>query len=587
MSATTHITPGSVLLQDSVNGGWMRFANPLQVIQTLRVEEVADKLREVETAVEDRGLYAAGLVAYEAAPGFDPAHKVRTDDGRFPLLWFGLYQDTEQVGDPLEGVDATKNIAQWDSTVTFSAYEQAFRRVKSGIREGDVYQVNLTYRLRRSMGGDDPLAVLAGLFAAQRPSFGAIIATRDWMIGSASPELFFSLDNDRLESRPMKGTAPRGLTLAQDRVAATELRTSEKELAENLMIVDMVRNDMGRVALPGSVEVTELFAVEKYPAMWQLTSTVTAATKASVAEVFGGLFPAASITGAPKSSAMKVIAAVENTPRGIYTGAVGFIAPGRRARFSVAIRTLLFDTQKLSAEYGVGGGIVWDSVCAREQAECRVKSCVTGIYPAGFALLETMLWTPAEGYALLERHLLRLCASAEYFDYAVSIGGIREKLNEFSAGLESLPHKVRLLVDRRGEVKMQAEVIAAGNGTNPCRVRLAAAPVKRSDCFLYHKTTHRKVYDDALAARPGADDVILYNAEGEVTESTRANLAVEVDGELRTPAACCGLLPGTFRAHLLEIGVLRESLVTVAQLKHSRRILLLNSVRGILPAKLM
>ncbi len=586
MTATSLITPGAALLQDSASGGWLRFDKPLEIIQTFRADEVVAKLREVEAAVESRGLHAAGLVAYEAAPGFDPALTV-APAGVLPLLWFGLYQAPEHVSDPFESVEIPRPGAQWDSTVTTLEYERAFRRVKAGIREGEVYQVNLTYRVRRFLDVEDSWRCFAALAAAQQPVFGAYIATREWSVGSASPELFFDLQGERIESRPMKGTAPRGLTLAQDRANVSDLRNSDKERAENLMIVDMVRNDLGRIAVPGSVDVPELFTAEKYPAMWQLTSTVTAATKASVTEVFAALFPAASVTGAPKSSAMRIIAEVEKTPRGIYTGAVGFIAPGRRARFNVAIRTMVFDHRGGMAEYGVGGGIVWDSVCAREQEECRVKACVTGQYPSGFALLESMLWTPDAGYALLDRHMARLRDSAEYFNYTFSAERLREVLLSFGAGLRPVPHKVRLLVDRRGEAEMHAEELAADEMTLPLRVRIATAPVDRSDRFLYHKTTCRRVYEAALAACPGADDVILFNGEGEVTESARANIAVEVDGELLTPAARCGLLHGTFRAHLLEAGVLRESVVTVGQLKQSRRIFLLNSVRGLMPARLV
>jgi para-aminobenzoate synthetase/4-amino-4-deoxychorismate lyase len=569
----------SILLRDAVADCWLLFERPQEIIQTFRPEEVADKLRAVEAAVDGRGLHAAGLLAYEAAPGFDPALAVRPD-GTFPLLWFGLYETPRAVELPCPAEPPAPAAAPWVSAFTPDEYAQAFDDVKRHIQEGDTYQVNLTYRLRRAFS-EDPWPVFCRMVAAQGPTYGAFASIRDWTVCSASPELFFRLDGSDLESRPMKGTAPRGLTLAQDREQAAALQASEKDRAENLMIVDMVRNDVGRVAKPGSVTVPQLFALEKYPTVWQLTSTVRAETQAPVSEIFRALFPPASITGTPKASAMRLIAELETTPRRVYTGAIGFLAPGRRAQFNVAIRTLLVDRARHQAEYGVGGGLVWDSECSLEQAECRAKARVLDTFIPPFSLLETLLWTPAEGCTLLEKHLARLAESAEYFDVPLDLAAVRRRLLDLSCGLPALPHKVRLLVARDGAATLEAEPLPAPSAdAAPRPVALARCPVDRSDPFLYHKTTHRRIYAEALASRPGFEDVLLFNADNEITESARANVVAEIDGALCTPPVSCGLLAGTFRAQLLETGAVQERVITLEELLRSPRVYLVNSVRG-------
>jgi len=570
----------SFLLHDSGPHRWLLFEHPCEILQATRPKEVMDCLHAVEKAVESRGLYAAGFIAYEAAPGFDPCFAAHPGGTRFPLLWFGLFESPLPVTLPAASETPVAPDTPWVSSITPEEYAHAFERIKRRIHEGDTYQVNLTYRLRHAFA-DDPWPFFLRLEAAQKADYGAFITTRDWSICSASPELFFSLDGTRLKSRPMKGTAPRGLTPAQDHQNAAALLASEKERAENLMIVDMVRNDLGRVAVIGSVEVPSLCALEKYPTVWQLTSTVSAETHASVSEIFQALFPPASITGAPKSSTTALIAETETAPRNIYTGTIGFIAPGRRAQFNVAIRTLLVDRARNEAEYGVGGGIVWDSVCSTEQSECRTKACILRADVPPFRLLESLLWEPTAGYALLDKHLARLSGSADYFDFLLDHAEIVRQMNALGPTLPPEPHKIRLLLARDGTIRLEAEpiIIPAPNAA-PLNVARARQPINRKDVFLYHKTTNRRVYADAEASRPGFDDVILFNAEGEVTESSRANIVVEIDGDLYTPPVECGLLPGTFRAHALETGAVTERVIPLDRLFDSPRVFLINSVRG-------
>ena len=583
MSATPVNSSGPLfVLRDEASRCWLRFQHPVGVVAATRLEEVLPSLRKIEQTVAEHSLHAAGWVSYEAAPAFDSALAVR-DSGDFPLLCFGLYGEPERIDLP----PATAPLpAGWHPDLPPEAYVRAFDRIKAHIRAGDTYQVNFSHRLLREAFVLDPWQTFLALVAAQRAPFGAYAAAGPFRLCSASPELFFRLDGSRIESRPMKGTAPRGLTTAQDRALAAALLASEKNRAENLMIVDMVRNDLGRVARPGSVQTTRVCGLEKYPTLWQLTSTVAAETEASLADLFSALFPPASITGAPKPRTMRIIADLESSPRRIYTGAIGFLAPGRRAQFNVAIRTLLLDTRTRRAEYGVGGGIVWDSDRAAEQAECRVKARILTESRPPFALLETMLWTPADGIRLRELHLARLRDSAEYFDVPFDESRLRAEIDSLLRALPPAPQRLRLLLAADGTPALQSAPFAPRAPLPFFRVALARRPVDRADVFLYHKTTHRRVYEEAKADFPGHDDVILYNADNEATESTIANLAAEIDGVLCTPPVGCGLLPGTARAELLARGILREQIIPLSLLKQSPRLFLLNSVRGLFPVVL-
>jgi para-aminobenzoate synthetase / 4-amino-4-deoxychorismate lyase len=569
-----------VILHDETACRWLRFQNPVEIVSATRSEDVLPCLRKIERAVEERGLHAAGWISYEAAPAFDPALNTRPPDS-FPLLWFGLFPPPDSFELPTAEAALPDG---WRPDTSPEAYDRAFDRIKTHIREGNTYQVNFTYRLLRDAFDVDPWSTFLALVHAQRAPFGAYVSAGPWRICSASPELFFRLDGDRLESRPMKGTAPRGLSTAQDRAQAEALSTSEKNRAENLMIVDMVRNDLGRVARPGSVQTVKVCELEKYPTLWQLTSTVAAETDASVADIFSAAFPPASITGAPKARTMEIIAELETSPRRIYTGAIGFLAPGRRAQFNVAIRTLFLDVRTQFAEYGVGGGIVWDSDREAEQAECRTKAHI--LSPPSrppFSLLETMLWTPEDGLRLLELHLARMRDSADYFDYAIDEARLREQIDTCVGHLPRAPQRLRLLLAPDGAPTLQASPLVPRTSSPFFRVALARRPVDRADVFLYHKTTHRRVYEEAKADFPDYDDVILFNEANEATESTIANLAVELDGILCTPPVECGLLPGTARAELLARGILREQRIPLARLRASPRLFLLNSVRGLFP----
>jgi para-aminobenzoate synthetase/4-amino-4-deoxychorismate lyase len=409
--------------------------------------------------------------------------------------------------------------------------------------------------------------------AQTQNKYAAYVDTGRYVICSASPELFFKLDENKIYSPPMKGTAKRGRTTLEDKEQAEWLRNSIKNRAENVMIVDMIRNDLGRIAETGSVQVPELFTVEKYPTLFQMTSTVQAKTNASLDEIFTALFPSASITGAPKVSTMNIIAELETTPRKIYTGSIGYISPNRKAQFNVAIRTALIDRENKTAEYGVGGGIVWDSTSADEYSEALLKARVLTENPSSFDLIETFLWTPKNGYFLREKHLARMQDSADYFDFQFSSEEFKNQLEQLATHFNS-PQRVRILLDKHGEFKTEAKDFQINRKV--FKVCLAEKPIDSNDVFLFHKTTQREMYPPIPA---DFDDVLLYNENNELTEFTIGNLVAEIDGELFTPPISCGLLAGTFRSLLLEMGKINERLIHTDELVKCSKLYLVNSVR--------
>jgi para-aminobenzoate synthetase/4-amino-4-deoxychorismate lyase len=422
----------------------------------------------------------------------------------------------------------------------------------------------------------DPRALFADLVDAQRGRHCAFIRIGDWAICSASPELFFELDGPYIRARPMKGTLRRGLTTSDDERQREELRGSAKQRAENVMIVDMVRNDLGRIADVGSVEVPELFSVERYPNVWQMTSLVSARSIASLEDIVAAMHPSASVTGAPKVRTMAILSELEAEPRGVYTGAIGHVPPDGNAHFNVAIRTAVVDVSRAQVEFGIGSGIVWDSDASAEYDECLLKGSVITDMPVRFELLETLRWDPERGFFLLQRHLDRLRDSAGYFDFPFDEEAVRKALDGgISEGAGS--RRVRLLLDRTGAITTEQHAHIQQRA--PVKVALAAHAVARDAVWLYHKTTHRAIYENARARSRDCDEVILWNAAGQVTEATTANVVIEIDGAKVTPPVECGLLAGVFRAELLARGEIQERVVMLDDLRSATRIWLVNSVQ--------
>lgn len=574
-----------IVLRTPWGGPWRRFHTPSRLVTARQTADVRAALADVDAAVRG-GSYAAGFVTYEAAAAF--GLPVQMPAGGLPLVLFGLF--------PPEHVDAVEKlpvegqaaVGAWEPTLDHDGYLEAIDRIKSRIEAGDTYQINFTFRLRAAFSGS-PRALMRNLYAAQAGRWSAYVDTGDHVICSASPELFFSLDGRRLVCRPMKGTWPRGYWPADDAAQGEALRLSAKNRAENVMIVDLVRNDLGRLADTGSVRPVSLFDVERYPLQWQMTSTVEAeADGLSLGSIFEAMFPCGSITGAPKHSSMGIIEELESTPRGIYTGAIGYMSPRGRGHFSVAIRSVVIDRQSGLAEFGVGSGVVWDSVDRDEYDECVLKAGMlttaaaptrtpSYVAPAGLRLLESMLWTPEQGFTLLDAHMTRLLDSARCFGFPCDIDEVRTLVAGVVEDLRGAA-KVRVLLDADGGVVCEASDLRPL--PSPLRVALAAEPVDSSSVFLYHKTTARQVYERARASRPDADAVILWNERGEITEATDANIVLVLDGRKVTPPISCGLLPGTLRAALLAAGELEEAVVTTDDLLRASEVWLINSVRG-------
>ncbi len=580
-----------VVAQQPSENRWLLFRNPVDVLSSGDVGQVRAILERVGHQVERYQQFAAGFVSYEASPAFD-GHFPEQPAAGFPKIWFGIYDRYEVIDFPENAAPGNHaNLSDWELSLAEEDYRKALVRIKDYIREGDAYQVNYSFRFRANCDIDS-WSLFAQMVHSQnldnQPGYCVYVNTDDWAVCSASPELFLSLDQRVLTSRPMKGTAARGYGYQDDLEIGRRLRESGKNRAENIMITDMVRNDMGKIADTGTVETTDIFSLEKYPTFWAMTTTVECLTDAGLTEIFQAMFPAASITGAPKLRAMEIIHELENLPRYIYTGAAGFVFPGARAQFNVAIRTILIDKDKdkdndssnggRGAEFGAGGGIVWDSDPGEEFQECHTKAAVLTCPQPSFDLLETLRWTRSGGFLNLDSHLSRLADSASWFSWEVDLAGIRKRLRLAEADFPDTDQRIRLLVSRNGRVRVQHTGYTPL--PDPYRVRLAESPVHSENRFLYHKTTHREIYDSALSANRNCDDVLLCNERGEVTESCRANIIVELDSEFLTPPVSSGLLGGVGRALLLAEGKVTEKVILREQIADADSLWLVNSSRG-------
>ncbi|MDQ1393782.1 MAG: para-aminobenzoate synthetase / 4-amino-4-deoxychorismate lyase [Acidimicrobiaceae bacterium] len=548
-----------------------------------RPGEVAGALAAIEDAAR-RGEWAAGFVSYEAAPGLDPALAVRAPDPaveRPPLAWFGLYQRRVSVDapQPAPEPEGGRTTASWSADVDLASYRDRVGRARGHIGAGDTYQLNLTHRWRSRAAGD-PWMLYRRLIAAQRPAYGAFVDTGRWAVASASPELFFHWRDGLVTCRPMKGTAPRGRWSEEDEAIGAALASSPKDRAENVMIVDLVRNDLGRLAEFGTVSAMDLFELERYPTVWQLASEVSARPRrgTTLRDVFRALFPCGSVTGAPKHRTMALITELEGDCRGVYCGAIGFVGPGE-ARFNVAIRTVVVDRSTGEGIYGSGGGIVWDSEAEGEYAETRTKAEILFTSTPPFDLVETMAFEPREGLRNCDRHLERMAGSASYFGYAFCQESLRTLLKEQTASLVEAAI-VRLSLSSTGRASIESRALPAASRCRPVRLEIDGESVDSSDVSLFHKTSLRLPYSDRLARHPQADDVVLVNERGQVTETTTANLAVCLDGRWCTPPLDAGCLPGVQRAILVANGTLVVRAISVAELQVAVDVALVSSVRG-------
>jgi para-aminobenzoate synthetase/4-amino-4-deoxychorismate lyase len=594
--------------------GAVELRSPQGHIEAWNVSDVARVIAQAEAAAR-RGLYAVGFVAYEAAPAFDVAFRVNAvappGDAvpHLPLAWFGLFAESHPV-EPLLPQNASTETPldavapeteRWLCEMDAPRHAADLDAIRGAIAQGDAYLVNHTTRFRRPWDqNENPLSLYRRLVAGYNGGYHVYIETTEWAIACGSPELFFDFSSGRLTARPMKGTAPRGRWAAEDAEKAAALHTSTKERAENVMVVDLLRNDIGRIAATGTVTVPQLWQVERHPSLWQLTSTVTAAARpeTGLADVFGALFPCASVTGAPKVSVMGIIADLERAPRGVYCGAVGVIRPGPTpanpndvsARFAVGIRTAVVDKARQLVEYGSGGGITWDSSPESEWEEVLLKAkSVIGVMSttsSGRGLIETMGFDPdLDGGTVrnLGDHLARLASSADYFDLPAPMAA-EHLITDAIVGL-TVPTRVRLVLAPDGTLAVTT--FALDEGERPPTVPhlcVDMQPVESTDVTLFHKTTDRRRYEERARRHPTADDVVMINQRGEITETTRANLAVCRDGRWSTPPLDCGLLPGIERARLLASGQLVERVISVEDLRHADAVAIFSSLRGWRPA---
>ena len=557
---------------------------PRTVLMAHTLDEVRPVLQAVEQATQ-AGAYAAGFVSYEAAPAFDPALAVRPA-GNMPLAWFGIFDAATQAAPPHAAHGAAA--LDWQPLTTRAQYAADIATIRAAIAAGATYQVNYTLRLQAAFAGE-PAALFQALHAAQPAPYSAYLDLGHFQILSLSPELFFHRRSHQITTRPMKGTAARGRWAADDDANAAQLAASAKERAENLMIVDLLRNDLGRIAQIGSVRVPDMYALERYPTVWQMTSTVTATERpgTTLGDVFAALFPCGSVTGAPKISTMQLIAALETQPRGVYCGAIGIVLPGGEAIFNVGIRTLVLDLEHQTATYGVGGGITIDSTAEGEYAEVVAKAALLREQSPNFALLETLRLTRGR-YRLRGEHMQRFSASARYFDIPLDMTQAQAALDQAARAIpagNTVAQRVRLLVSRQGDITTESvPILPVASGVQS--VVLVPNAVRRADRFLYHKTTYRAAYEAARALHPHTFDVLLLNEDGEATEFTIGNLVVELDGRRWTPPIASGLLGGVLRAVLLRRGAIAERSLFEADVRRARRMWLINSVRGAVEVRL-
>lgn len=584
------------------------FIDPIEILQIHRVSELADLLASVPKYVQ-QGYYLAGYFAYECGYHIEKLGLPDYHSEKQPLAWFGVYQQPIiynhtsgrlQGGLGQDNLTSTHLILQDETTLNLdnihfdldeAEYSKNINRIKEYICAGDVYQINFTGRYHFTFNGS-PMSLYKALKSKQRVSYSAYIRAAGQDILCLSPELFFSIKGQQIIARPMKGTMPRGRTQLEDQYIAKWLSQDNKNRAENIMIVDLLRNDLGRLCQTGSVTVPQLFTIEKYNTLFHMTSTVEGMLKDDVdyPQVFNSLFPCGSVTGAPKIRAMEIIKELESSPRGVYTGSIGYFAPSldhsTRAMFNIAIRTVVLENGH--GEMGVGSGIVYDSITSDEYAECTVKAHFLTKVPLEFDILEAILWD--NGYHHLDKHLQRIADSANYFQYPYDQASIHHVLTQLSATLVvGHKYKVRLKLNRTGQWYNEAIEIPE---TPLAPEQIVVLSSKRTDSqnrMFYHKTTHRALYDQAsrFALENDYADMIFLNEKGEVTEGATNNIFIERDAALLTPPLHCGLLNGIYRQYILEANPRTQEVVLhLNDLLEAEKIYICNAIRGLRQVKL-
>jgi para-aminobenzoate synthetase/4-amino-4-deoxychorismate lyase len=559
-----------VLIHD--NGKWLLFEKPLSVIETCETHLVIDCLDELQRNL-NLGYYGAGFLTYESASAFEP--EIPVYSSRQPKLWFAIFKNPKEII-LSEKPDFHLPSFDWTPQISEENYHRNISIIKEYIARGDTYQVNYSFDLKSEFKGN-PFDYFRHVVLHHPSPYAAFVDTGSYSFCSFSPELFFSLNDHLIICKPMKGTASRGIISAEDDLMASQLFNSDKNRAENVMIVDMIRNDLGRISRTGSVKVSRLFEIEKYETVFQMTSTVEARTDHSIPQIFQSLFPCASITGAPKIRTAQIIHELEKRPRGIYCGTIGYASPHKKALFNVAIRTAVIDNSSSSITYSIGSGIVWDSHSRNEFHECLSKAKVIQNGYSDFQIIESLLYTKEEGYFLQDSHVKRCMNSCRYFGFKVVESSLIQILTKLKETLPDYPVKVRCVVYKNGHI--ESSITPVISAEEPIPVTIADSPVNSNDICLYHKTTRRQFYQGELRSSSGGADVIFWNENGYLTETTSANLVLLKNGRYLTPDVSCGLLAGTFRNHLLENKIIEEAKLKIEDLFDCEKIFRINSVR--------
>lgn len=587
---TIHLSPsiltltGTILFDDwdiaGHTGCTYLFTSPIASIICHSHEEIQASFRAI-TKYQAEGKYVAGYIAYDSGLNLDKDIPSRHNP-EVPLLYMFVYDNVEILDQSqawFSDWDALDCLSEPYLNISETQYIENVNRIKEYIGAGDVYQVNYTCKLLFKNNGS-----ASGLFARLREAHpvchSAFINAGDFQVISISPELFLRKSRDSILTRPMKGTSPRGRSCLDDEAQATALHFSPKNRAENVMILDLMRNDIGRICEYGSVAASDIFNVEKYRSLFQMTSQAqgTLRNDVTLSDILNSTFPPGSITGAPKSRALEIIDELENDSRGVYCGSIGMFMPSGDFVLNVAIRTIVQCGNE--CELGVGSGIVADSDPAHELQETMLKGNFLQLEPYSFQLLETLLFDPQNGFAYLEAHLERIQASADYFGYSFDLETTQQTLVQAVDNRKG-PHRVRLLISKTGVITIECSPIELVHD-KPIRLLLSDRATDPSEIYLYHKTTNRAAYDSDLACtrEQGFFDVLYANTNGELTECSITNICIKVNGIWYTPPIDCGLLPGIWRRGMIENQGVVEKILTPGDLPQAESVIIGNSVRG-------
>ena len=548
------------------------FTQPIKELKTRDLAEVADLLAQVES-YQEQGYYVVGYVSYEAAPAFEEKLAVHKAPllGEY-LLYFTVHDRVETSPIPLtyDDIDLPSN---WQEVTSEADYEKAIAQIHHHLRQGDTYQVNYTVQLKQDLSAN-PFAIYNRMVVEQEAGYNAYVEHDEMAVISMSPELFFEQNDRELTTRPMKGTTQRGVTDQEDFAQASWLEQDPKNRSENMMIVDLLRNDMNRISEVGSEYVERLCQVEQYSTVWQMTSTIKSQLRLDVdlVAIFRSLFPCGSITGAPKIATMEIIKNLEPKPRGVYCGTIGLLFPNGRRIFNVAIRTI--QLYKGQAIYGVGGGITWDSTWESEYREVHQKAAVLYRKQARFKLITTGKISQ-KSLLFEDQHLERLTKASRYFAYPFDPEELRQKIEEECQTCDShQDYRLRISLSKSGEIELSRQILAPLS-TSFCKAKLCLQEADLNQSFTYFKTTHRPHLS------LGKQEIIYHNVAGELLETSIGNLVLKINGKLYTPPINLGILLGIYRQHLLGKGQVEEKIMTLADLNQAEAVFGCNAVRGL------